>query len=271
MTARPLVPVMMPTGLDDSAPHIARIYDYWLGGKDNFAIDREAGDQTIEAFPDIVRSVHTNRAFLARSVQFFVTGLGIRQFIDIGTGIPTVNNTHEVAQAAAPECRVVYVDNDPIVLTHAAALLKSTAEGTCDYIDCDMHDTAAILRRAERTLDFTKPVAVTLISILHFVTPPERTKALVDELMAPLPAGSGFAISHPASDLHAAEIAEMIRRLNSMLTAKTTLRSRDEVEQLFAGYDLLPPGVVPAARWRPDCDADARIPSAVWAGLATTR
>ena len=154
---------------DSSVPHIARVYDYWLGGKDNFAADRELGERTLQAYPNLVFSVRANRAFLARTVRFLTADMGIRQFVDIGTGIPTANNTHQVAQRVAPECRIVYVDNDPIVLSHARALLTSSPEGACAYIDADLRDPEKILAEAADTLDFTKPVAVMLIAVLQFV------------------------------------------------------------------------------------------------------
>ena len=259
------------TDIDASVPHIARVYDYWLGGKDNFEVDRKLGDRTIEAYPGIVRSVQTNRAFLARAVRFFADELGVRQFLDIGTGIPTANNTHEVAQSIDPWCRIVYVDSDPIVLRHAEALLKSTPEGACAYIDGDMHDTSGILAEAARTLDFGQPVAVMLISILHFVDTLDQTRAIVNKLLDPMPPGSGFAVSHPASDLDADQMAEMIRRINMVLPEKTTLRSRAEVERIFDGYELVPPGVVRAADWRPAPDAATGVPCGVWAGIAVKR
>ena len=148
------------TGFDASKPSLARVYDYWLGGKDNFAADREVAEQVIAAYPGIVFSVRANRAFLGRVVRYLVTECGIRQFLDVGTGIPAAENTHEVAQRLAPDSRVVYVDNDPIVLSHAKALLKSHPDGACDYIDADMHDPAGILAAAARTLDFTEPVEI---------------------------------------------------------------------------------------------------------------
>src|SRR5487761_468990 len=157
---------------------------------------------------------------------------------------------------------------DPIVLIHAEALLRSTPEGACAYLDCDMHDTGTILTEASRTLDFSQPVGVMLISILHFVDTLDATRAMVNSLLSAMPAGSGFAISHPASDIDAEQMAEMIRRINQALPDKTTLRSHDEVEQLFDGYELLPPGVVRAAEWRPDAAADTELPSAVWGGVA---
>ena len=154
---------------DTRVAHIARVYDYWLGGKDNFAADRKAGDEAIEAFPQIVASVRANRVFLARAVRFLAGQMGVRQFLDIGTGIPSANNTHEVAQRVAPQSRIVYADNDPIVLSHARALLATSPDGACDYIDADLRDTAKILEQAERTLDFTQPVAVMLVAILHCI------------------------------------------------------------------------------------------------------
>ena len=154
---------------DTSVPHIARVYDYWLGGKDNFAADRELGERTLQAYPNLVFSVRANRAFLARTVRFLAAEAGIRQFLDIGTGIPTNNNTHQVAQAVAPEARIVYVDNDPIVLSHARALLTSKPEGACAYIDADVHDPDKILATAADTLDFSQPVALMLVAFMHFI------------------------------------------------------------------------------------------------------
>jgi hypothetical protein len=162
-------PAQERRAIDTTVAHSARVHDYWLGGKDNFAADREAGDAVIEAYPGIVMSVRANRAFLARAVRFLAAEAGIRQFLDIGTGIPAANNTHEVAQSAAPNCRVVYVDYDPVVLTHARALLTSSAPGAIDYIDADLRDPQTILQHAARTLDFSRPVAVMLIAIMHLI------------------------------------------------------------------------------------------------------
>src|SRR5580700_3553455 len=154
---------------DTRVPHIARVYDYWLGGKDNFAADRELGERTLQAYPNLVFSVRADRAFLARAVRFLAAEAGIRQFLDIGTGLPSSNNTHEVAQRAAPDARIVYVDNDPIVLSHAQALLSSTPEGACAYVDADIRDTGKILTDAANLLDFSRPVAICLIMILQFI------------------------------------------------------------------------------------------------------
>ena len=167
---------------DTSVPHIARVYDYWLGGKDNFAADRELGEQTLQAYPNLVYSVRANRAFLARAVRFLAGEAGIRQFLDIGTGIPTANNTHEVAQRIAPDSRIVYVDNDPIVLSHARALLKSTPQGACAYLDADLRDPDAILAAAADTLDFGQPVAVMLIAVMHFIGDDAEASAIISRL-----------------------------------------------------------------------------------------
>jgi O-methyltransferase involved in polyketide biosynthesis len=252
---------------DTSVPHIARVYDYWLGGKDNFAADRVMGERTLQAYPNLVYSVRANRAFLARTVRF-LAGQGIRQFLDIGTGIPTANNTHEVAQRIAPDSRIVYVDNDPVVLSHAKALLKSTPEGACAYIDADLRDPDTILAAAADTLDFTEPVAVMLIAVMHFVGDDAQASAIMRRLTAACVPGSYVALSHAASDIDAAQMAEMVRRLNESIAEKTTLRDRAGVTRLFDGLELVEPGVIRAAEWRPDTDLEAASPAALWGGVA---
>ena len=252
---------------DTSVPHVARVYDYWLGGKDNFAADRVMGERTLQAYPNLVYSVRANRAFLARTVRF-LANQGIRQFLDIGTGIPTANNTHEVAQGAAPESRIVYVDNDPIVLSHAKALLKSTPEGACAYLDADLRDPDTILAGAANTLDFARPVAVMLIAVMHFTGDDAEASAIMNRLMAACVPGSYVALSHAASDIDAAQVAEMIRRLNETTAEKTTLRDRAGVTRLFDGLELVEPGVIRAAEWRPDTDLEAASPAALWGGVA---
>ncbi len=253
---------------DTSVPHIARVYDYWLGGKDNFAADRELGERTLAAYPNLVFSVRANRAFLARSVRFLAGEAGISQFLDIGTGIPTANNTHEVAQRVAPDSRIVYVDNDPIVLSHARALLTSNREGACAYLDADLRDPEKILAAAADTLDFSKPVAVMLIAVLHFVGDDDEASEIVYRLMDACAGGSFVAISHAASDIDAAEQTEMVRRLNQSVAEKATLRDRAGVARLFDGFELVEPGVVRTAEWRPDSELEAASPAAVWAGVA---
>jgi len=191
-----------PAEIDTSVAHPARVYDYWLGGKDNFAADREAGDRVLAATPGLRERVRANRAFLVRAVRYLAGEAGIRQFLDIGTGIPSANNTHEVAQQAAPDSRIVYVDNDPIVLTHARALLAGGPEGSIQYIDGDVRDVASITGAAARTLDFTRPTALLLLGILHLIQDAEGPHELVARLMDALPSGSYLVISHPASDIH---------------------------------------------------------------------
>jgi hypothetical protein len=253
---------------DTSVPHIARVYDYWLGGKDNFAADRELGERTLQAYPNLVFSVRANRAFLTRTVRFLAAEAGIRQFLDIGTGIPTNNNTHQVAQRVAPEARIVYVDNDPIVLSHARALLTSKPEGACAYLDADLHEPDKILASAADTLDFSQPVAVMLIAVMHFISVDAEASAIVNRLMDACAPGSFVAISHAASDIDAEQQTEMVRRLNQSVAEKATLRDRVGVTRLFAGLDLVEPGMVRVAQWRPDSALEAASPTGLWGGVA---
>lgn len=253
---------------DTSVAHVARVYNYWLGGKDNFAADRAAAQQAMAAFPDIVRSARANRAFLRRVVTYLAGAAGIRQFLDIGTGIPSANNTHEVAQAVAADCRIVYVDNDPVVLAHARALLTSTPEGATDYIDADLRNVDQILAKATATLDFSKPVAVMLMAILQHLSDDDNPHAVVARLMAAVPSGSYLALSHPAKDIHAAEMAEMANRLNQTMAEKVTFRSQSEVAPFFAGLELLEPGMTNVPDWRPETAEEASSPAALWAGVA---
>jgi len=252
---------------DTSVPHIARVYDYWLGGKDNFAADRELGEQALQAYPKLVFSVRANRAFLARAVRFLAAEAGIRQFLDIGTGIPTADNTHEVAQRVAPESRIVYVDNDPIVLLHAQALLTSKPEGVCAYVDADLRDPDAILAAAADTLDFSQPVAVMLLAILQFASD-DKVNAIMRRLIEGCAPGSFVTLSHPASDIDAEPHGEMVRRMNQSLTEHATLRDRAAVTRLFAGLELVEPGVVRAPEWRPASDHYAASPAVLWVGVA---
>jgi hypothetical protein len=256
-----------PVSFDTSVAHMARVYDFWLGGKDNFAADRAAAAQAIEANPAILRDVKANRAFLARSVRYLAAECGIRQFLDVGTGIPTANNTHEVAQSVAPACRIVYVDNDPIVLAHARALLTTEAEGATAYIDADLRDTVKILGSAAATLDFSQPVAVTLLAIMHLIPDEDDPHGIVAALMAAVPPGSYLVLSHPASDIRPAAVAEMARRLNARLGGSTrgTMRDRSEVSRFFDGLELVEPGVVQLPQWRPTGPVSE---VGVWCGVA---
>ena len=257
--------------IDTSVAHSARVHDYWLGGKDNFAADRAAGDAVIQAYPGIVASVRANRAFLARVVRFLAAEAGIRQFLDIGTGIPASNNTHEVAQSVAPGCRVVYVDYDPVVLLHAQALLTSSAQGTLDYIDADLRDPQKLLAQAARTLDFSRPVAVMLIAIMHLIGDQDDPGGIIKQLMAAVPAGSYLALSQVASDIEAEQMAEAARRYNRLAWETQRHRSHAEVTRLFDGLELLDPGVVPVPRWRPASELEAKAHSAMWGGVALKR
>jgi hypothetical protein len=238
-----------PPDIDISVAHQARVYNYLLGGKDHFAADREVGDKAIQVYPDLRVAARVNRAFLGRAVRFLAAEAGIRQFLDIGTGIPSANNTHEVAQGVAPESRVVYADNDPIVLAHARALLTSAPEGQTAYLDADANDPDTILARAAETLDFSRPVAIMLLLILHVIEDPY---ALTSRLIGAVPAGSYLTISIPASDIQPETEAEVTRRLNEGLPGVTsTFRSHAEVTRFFDGLELLEPGVVPMNYWRP--------------------
>jgi hypothetical protein len=252
---------------DTSVAHIARVYDYWLGGKDNFAADRAAAEQAIAAYPDIVFSVRANRAFLARAVRYLAGEAGIRQFLDIGTGIPATSNTHEVAQSVAPESRVVYVDNDPVVLAHARALLTSGPHGVTSYLDADLRDTARVLSTAAQTLDFSQPVAVMLMAILQHIDDADDPWAIVATLLDALPAGSYLALSHPASDIEAEAQGELARRLNRTMAEGVTLRDHAQVTRFFTGLELVEPGLVRVPEWRPTSDVEASSPAGLWGGV----
>jgi hypothetical protein len=251
---------------DTSVAHVARIYDYWLGGKDNYAVDRAAGDAGVKAYPDLIFSVRANRAFLARAVHHLATEAGIRQFLDIGTGIPTANNTHEVAQAASPDCRVVYVDNDPIVLAHARALLTGAPEGVTDYLDADLRDTDRILEQAAATLDFSQPVAIVLMAILHLIGDEDDPYGIVGKLTGAVPAGSYLALSHVASDIDQRAVAEARERVSSFMSVRQTYRDHAQVTRFFAGMRILEPGIVRVSEWRSSPD-EAATPSAIWGGV----
>jgi len=191
----------VPPGIDTTRAHPARVYDYWLGGKDNFAADREAAEQALQAYPQLAQAVQANRKFLARAVRYLTGETGIRQFLDVGTGIPAADNTHQVAQREAPDSRIVYVDNDPIVLLHAQALLKSTPQGACDYIQADLRDPDAILAGAATTLDFGQPIAITMLGVLWHVMDNDEAYAIIGRLMEVMPSGSYLALNHPTLEV----------------------------------------------------------------------
>ena len=253
---------------DTSVPHPARVYNAILGGKDNYEADRAAAEATIRAFPGNVEAALANRAFLARAVNYLTAEAGIRQFLDIGTGLPSADNTHEVAQAAAPGCRVVYVDNDPIVLAHARALLTSAEPGSTSYIEADLRDPGKILQHAAQLLDFTQPVAVMLVAVLHLIADDDNPYQLVSTLMDAVPAGSYLAVSHLANDLYPEQMAELARGFNEQSPVKVILRNHAEISRFFGGLELTDPGIAPVSRWRPRSDLEAAAPAILWAGVA---
>jgi hypothetical protein len=257
-----------PLPFDITVAHQARMYDYVLGGKDNYAADRAAMDAALEVWPDMAFGARANRAFLGRAVRYLAADAGIRQFLDIGTGIPTAGNTHEVAQAAAPESRVVYVDYDPVVLAHARALLNSNETGATEYIDADLRDTDKILAQAAGLLDFSRPVAVTLLSVLHAIPDADDPWAIVATVMDAVPSGSYLAISTSAGDLLG---PDALRRLQdtwkSSVQQQLTFRDREQVARFFVGTDLVEPGLVPVDEWRAEPGTASEGNSAMWAGV----
>jgi len=238
--------------IDTTVSHSARIWDYWLKGKDNYPVDREVGDRIEEMLPDIANQAREDRKFLGRVVRYLAGEAGIRQFLDIGTGLPTADNTHQVAQRVAPECKIVYVDNDPLVLAHARALLTSTREGTTDYIHADMHDPADIIAGAARTLDFGRPIAITMLGVLWHVMDNDEAYAIINCLVQAMSSGSYLALNHPTLEVTGEKMATAIRFWNEYGTPPGTHRTPDELARFFDGLDLVEPGVVSITRWRPD-------------------
>ncbi|MFE0515566.1 SAM-dependent methyltransferase [Streptomyces sp. NPDC058964] len=245
--------------LDTSVAHNARVWNYWVGGKDNYEVDQRVGEHVAGMFPVIRAVARADRDFLGRAVRFLAAERGVRQFLDIGTGLPTVDNTHEIAQRVAPESRIVYVDNDPIVLVHARTLLTSTPEGVTDYVDADVHDPDAIVRRASGTLDLTRPVAVMMLGILNFVLDTEKARDIVRRVMAAVPAGSFLVLTHPTfdADLGGEGNIAAMEFWNENATPPITARGRADVAAFFEGLDLLEPGLVPCSQWRSGSGAAA--------------
>jgi SAM-dependent methyltransferase len=261
-----------PLAFDTSVAHQARMYDYILGGKDNYAADRAAAEAWVKTDPDAAFSARENRRFLGRAVRYLAGEAEVRQFLDIGTGIPTAGNTHEVAQAIAPEARVVYVDYDPIVLAHARALLTSGETGDTQYIDADLRDTATILDRAAEFLDFSRPVAITLVAILHAIPPADDPYAIVAKLLDAVPPGSYLVASHLGSDLLSQETREGIEGLSGrVMQQRMTMRSREQVARFFQGTDLVEPGLVRAEQWRPEPGTDTTAKSCLWCTVGRKR
>jgi len=250
---------------------VARVYDYLLGGKANFKVDREAAERAYAAWPgglDGVRAdARAHRAVLGRVVRYLAGDAGIRQFLDIGTGVPKENNVHEVAQRVAPQSRVVYVDRDPIVLAHAHTLLRGTPEGLTRYISGELRDPEAILAQAAETLDFSRPAAVLLFGILHFFSDGDEPVSVVAQLAARLAPGSYVAITHLARDVSGDALVETFKRLNAEMAESVVLRTQAEVAALFGGLEIIEPGVVQLPQWHPDADAPAPGPLPMWCGV----
>ncbi|HEY8526677.1 MAG TPA: SAM-dependent methyltransferase [Acidimicrobiales bacterium] len=245
------------TPVDRHVPHASRIYDYLLGGTDHFEVDRQAAEAAGRLMPGGIESgkaqVRANRDFLVRAVTYLVNEAGIRQFLDIGTGVPNADNVHAVAQGLAPESRIVYVDNDPTVLAHAEAMLASTPEGAAAYIDGDLRHPAKILREARDTLDFEQPVALMLVSVLHFLTAEDRPHDIVRQLVDALPSGSYLALTHLTDDMpEFADLVAGVRKLSEMTQETFVMRPHGEVARFFEGLDLVEPGLVAVHEWRPD-------------------
>ncbi len=245
----------VPPGIDISVPVSARIWNYWLGGKDYYPVDKAAGDQFAQLFPGVFDLARATRYYIARVVRYLAGEAGIRQFLDVGTGLPSHDNTHEIAQRVAPKSRIVYVDNDPLVLAHARALLTSNVEGTTDYIDADLNDPDALLRIAQQKLDFGQPVAILLMGILgHIGNPDEHddqlARSIVDKLKAALPSG-GYLALYEATDTDPAQ-NEATRLYNQSGAVPYHLRRPEQIARFFDGLELVDPGLVPIQDWRPD-------------------
>jgi O-methyltransferase involved in polyketide biosynthesis len=236
--------------IDTQVPHSARIWNYWLGGKDYYPVDQEAGEAFCEIYPDIVEVARAVRYFLARAVRHLAGEAGIRQFLDVGTGLPTADNTHEVAQRVAPETRIVYVDNDPLVLVHARALLTSRPEGACAYVDADVRDPDRVLDAAAATLDFNQPVALMMLGILGHVADDDEARSIVRHLVGVLPSGSYLTLSDGANTSKAREEAH--QRYARTGAVPYRLRSPEQIAAFFDGLVLLEPGIAPVSQWRPD-------------------
>lgn len=259
-----------PPSFDTTLSHPARTYDYWLGGKDNYEADRDVGDQVIEAMPSILPMVRANRAFLRRAVEYLAGEAGIRQFLDIGTGLPTAQNTHEVAQRVAPESRIVYVDNDPIVLVHARALLDSTPQGATAFIQADARDTGTILREAAATLDFSQPVAVMMLAILHFIPDSDDPGGIAGRLMDAVVPDSYLSVSAGASDIDTERMTRAAGEFNTQRVAAQFIpRTHTEILRFFDGLDLVDPGLVPVPQWRAPADPASQMPC--WVGVGRKR
>ena len=242
------------TGIDTTVPHSARIWNYWLGGKDNYAVDRAAGDQFSAIYPRIVDIARAARAFLGRVIRYVAGEAGVRQFLDVGTGLPTADNTHEVAQRVAPESRIVYVDNDPLVLAHARALLTSSPQGATNYVDADMRNPETVLREAAKWLDLTQPVALTFMGVLGHIVDYQEARSIVAGLLDGLPPGSYLSINDSINTSEALE--EALRQYEASGAVPYRTRSLEQFTGYFDGLELVEPGVVNMEDWRPDPGSD---------------
>jgi hypothetical protein len=259
-------------GIDTGVPHPARVYDYILGGTNNFEVDRKMAERMFGAvgLENARGYARANRAFLGRAVRHLVHRAGVRQFLDIGTGIPNADNVHGVAQQAAPDARIVYVDNDPLVLAHANTLLESTAEGATAYIDGDLRSPRSILLRAAATLDFNQPVAIMLIGILHMIGDDDDPSGIVAHLLDAVPSGSYLVITHMATDINAdkmAQVANTPDRVEQPLPFAVALRPHAEVSRFLDGLDLVEPGVVPVDRWQPEPGTDGNPVTPIYGAM----
>ena len=271
MTPRDLLTLGQTPRFNPDIPHPARVYAYWLGSKDHYPADRKAAEEVAARRPQAAAGARANRAFLARAVRYLAAQRGIRQFVDIGPGLPAPQATHAVAQAIAPQSKIVYVDNDPLVLAHARALLTSRPQGACDYVHADLREPGTIVAEAAGTLDFAQPAAVILAAVLHFLADADDPAGVVAALAAALAPGSFVAISHLTSDFAPDAVTAGIAAYNALVPAGITARSHAQVTALFGGLPLVAPGVVPVSEWRPAHAPRQRVSADIYAGLATTR
>ncbi|GGV79694.1 hypothetical protein GCM10010294_50770 [Streptomyces griseoloalbus] len=248
--------------LDTGVAHNARVWNYWIGGKDNYAVDQQVGDHVASINPIVRDIARADREFLGRAVTYLTRERGVRQFLDIGTGLPTADNTHEIAQRIAPDARIVYVDNDPIVLVHARTLLTGTGEGATDYIDADVHDPDAILERAAGTLDISRPVAVMMLGILNFVLDTGQARDIVRRVMASVPSGSFLVLTHPTFDPEVGGELQVpaMEFWNKNATPPITARGAADIAAFFEGLELVEPGLVSCSRWRAASDSAVVVP-----------
>jgi SAM-dependent methyltransferase len=251
-------------------PHSARVYGYWLNGKDHYEADRKAAREVMRLRPQVVAGARANRAFLTRVVRFLAAERGIRQFLDIGAGLPMADNTHEVAQGVAPDCRIVYVDSDPVVMTHARALLTSNPGGGCDYVEADLRDTGTVLAQAAWTLDLTQPTAILLLAVLHLIPDGDDPANTVKTLASALAPGSYLVISHLTADFAPEQVTAAATAYNALVPVPVTPRTHAQVTALFDGLPLVAPGVVPVTQWRPAvAGLPHRMTADLYAGVAS--